>query len=186
MANGGIGRLSLSNARCIRWFNALNTCVLPAIRLDPLTDKLHQKAGWSASRASGALSKQRVAYLQRQRRAALRQRGSAPAVFHWLLLWATVWKMPGLPLRVFTAGILTARSFHHQDFRLQGFLPPGFSPPGFSPPGFSPRGFSPLVSFCAMVRSTALVLLKRHVEECGFGDRSGELTVDSPSEVKMR
>lgn len=34
IANGGIGRLSLSNRRSMRWFSTLNSWVLPAIRLD--------------------------------------------------------------------------------------------------------------------------------------------------------
>ena len=101
--------------------------------------------------------------------------------------------------RVFTSGVFTT-----------GILTAGFSPPGFSPPdshrrgfasgvfttgiltaGFSPPGFSPPILATGLFLRDGQIdgvgaLLKRHVEEGGFGDRAGELTVNSPSEVKMR
>lgn len=68
---------------------------------------------------------------------------------------------------------------------------------GFSPPWILTAVVFASGVFSSVILATGLflrdgqidgvgTLLKRHVEECGFGDRSGELTVDSPSEVKMR
>ena len=82
--------------------------------------------------------------------------------------------------RVFTSGVFTTRILTARIFASGVFTTRILTARVFASGIFSSR----ILATGLFLRDGQIdgvgALLKRHVEECGFGDRSGKLTVDSP------
>ena len=148
----------------------------------------------NASRASGALSSSSELYSASEGPFCTNVE-SAPAVFHWLPLSATVWKMPGLPLPGFSPP-----DFHRLGFPAR-ILAPGFSPPGFPHPDSRPWILTAWVFPTRILAAgvfTARVFLRdgqihgvgavvqRHIEEGRPETAAANWPSMPPSEVRMR